>query len=423
MPITIFYSWQADTSPRVGRNLIERALQQAVSRIADDATIEDVVRDDISLDRDTVGAPGFAPIVETIFQKIDKAGVFVPDLTFVGTRLDGRRPTPNPNVLIEYGWAIKSLGYPRVMPIMNTAFGGPSAETMPFDMRHLRYPILYNCPADADDAKRKKERETLAQSIEKALQTIFNSEDFKSSLRQPDTLMAFLAHEPNDGPGKFRKPGDALGVSEASFVHSGNPVYLTKGPVVWFRLMPTVRLNKTWLVTELKKAGTQNGFLHPLGEGWTDFGFLRSSDGFGICAGHRQQDETSTAVFAFTNGEVWAVNAFVLDALKQEGHKIIPPYERELQTALREYSGFLEKLGITPPYRWIAGMEDLKGRGVYDPTGRLAVYRGPVGSCLEDVVVSEGLYTPGELPAQVLRPFFVKLFDSCGVERPVQLDK
>jgi Molybdopterin-binding domain of aldehyde dehydrogenase len=50
--------------------------------------------------------------VETIFRKIDKAAAFVPDLTLVSERRDGR-PTPNPNVLIEYGWALKSLGHGR----------------------------------------------------------------------------------------------------------------------------------------------------------------------------------------------------------------------------------------------------------------------------------------------------------------------
>jgi hypothetical protein len=38
--------------------------------------------------------------VDTIFRKIDGTAIFVPDLTFVGKRADGR-PTPNPNVLIE----------------------------------------------------------------------------------------------------------------------------------------------------------------------------------------------------------------------------------------------------------------------------------------------------------------------------------
>ena len=35
---------------------------------------------------------------------------------------------------------------------MNTAFGKPDAESLPFDLRHLRWPISYHLadPVDAD---------------------------------------------------------------------------------------------------------------------------------------------------------------------------------------------------------------------------------------------------------------------------------
>jgi hypothetical protein len=125
--------------------------------------------------------PGSPPIVETILRKIDNAAVFVPDLTFVGVRADNR-PTPNPNVLIEYGWALKSLTYARIVPVMNIAFGKPTAESMPFDMRHLRYPITYECPDDLNDDARRQVRERLAGELERALRTVFDSYEFKSSL-------------------------------------------------------------------------------------------------------------------------------------------------------------------------------------------------------------------------------------------------
>jgi hypothetical protein len=54
--------------------------------------VEEAVRD-LSVDRDTKDVPGSPPIVDTIFREIDNAAVFVPDLTFVGDRLDGRRTT------------------------------------------------------------------------------------------------------------------------------------------------------------------------------------------------------------------------------------------------------------------------------------------------------------------------------------------
>jgi hypothetical protein len=98
MPNTVFFSWQADTPTREGRNFIERALERAVARISADTTVEEAQRE-LEVDRDTKGVPGSPPIVETIFGKIDGAAVFLPDLTFIGKRPDGR-PTPNPNLLI-----------------------------------------------------------------------------------------------------------------------------------------------------------------------------------------------------------------------------------------------------------------------------------------------------------------------------------
>src|SRR6266852_2456028 len=177
MPTTIFFSWQIDRPTKEGRNLVERALERAISRIGEDTEIEEAVRE-LVVDRDTKGVPGSPPIVDTIFRKIDQAAVFVPDLTFVGKRLDGR-PTPNPNVLIEYGWALRSLGHSRIIPVMNAAFGEPSGVTMPFDMAHLRRPIVYTCPDDANGETCRQQREILANELRNAIQTILASAEFK----------------------------------------------------------------------------------------------------------------------------------------------------------------------------------------------------------------------------------------------------
>jgi hypothetical protein len=177
-PHTVFFSWQIDTPNNSGRSLIERALQKAILRVGQGTDFEEAIRDDLVIDRDTKGVPGSPPIVETILQKIDQASIFVPDLTFVGKRDDGR-PTPNPNVLIEYGWALKSLGHSRIVPIMNSAFGKPTSESMPFDMRHLRNPILFDCPTDIGQEERTKVREMLANKLERSIRNVFRSKEFK----------------------------------------------------------------------------------------------------------------------------------------------------------------------------------------------------------------------------------------------------
>ncbi len=138
--ITVFYSWQSDASDKTGRNLIRDALEEAVSRLAADATLE--LRPEI--DQDTAGVPGSPNIVLEILRKIDACGVFVADttLTYERRSVDGRR-SPNPNVLLELGYALKRLGWERVLQVINTAQGQP--DELPFDLRGHRA-VTYNAP-------------------------------------------------------------------------------------------------------------------------------------------------------------------------------------------------------------------------------------------------------------------------------------
>lgn len=141
MAKTVFYSWQSDCPNSTNRTFIEDALEKAIKEVSSDIEVLKAERDGpLELDKDTQGVPGIPPITDVIFQKISGAAVFVPDLTLVG-KTEKNRLIPNPNVLIEYGWALCALGHSRMVPIMNTAFGKATAENLPFNMRHLRCPI------------------------------------------------------------------------------------------------------------------------------------------------------------------------------------------------------------------------------------------------------------------------------------------
>jgi hypothetical protein len=198
---TVFFSWQVDRPSREGRNLIEKALEKAISGIAHGATVEQAERQRLVVDKDTKGVPGSPPIFTTILGKIEKAAVFVPDLTFVATRPDGR-PTPNPNILIEYGWALKALGYRRIIPVMNVAYGVPSAESMPFDLASLRFPITYNVPTDSADALRRAEREQLSTKLELALKEVLESDDIKGNI---ESQLASFIRKGNDLRSEWQK--------------------------------------------------------------------------------------------------------------------------------------------------------------------------------------------------------------------------
>jgi hypothetical protein len=419
----IFSSWQADRSTLVCRNLLERALEGAIKRLGQQADLEEAERSDLELDRDTKNVPGSPPIAETIFRKIDTAAVFVPDFTFVGSRADGR-PTPNPNVLIEYGWALKALGHERVVAVMNTAFGEPSDATLPFDLRHQRHPITYHCPEDADEETRRSVREKLSKDLEQAVRLVITSEAYLSTLPQPPVPERFQPAV-EIVPGRFRRPDEPVGVGE-HFIEQSTAILLADRSLMWLRLMPEHDPGKTWPVSEIRQcAVTAQGHLRPLWDGFSGLSYLRAHDGFGVYSRSEGDgtDIASTVTFAFKSGEVWAVDALYLDLLSERGFSAIPDVELEYARTLRLVNDFLGRLGIEPPYLWVAGMSGLKGRGIEVPAQPGYSYvPGPKGSCMLDVVRQSGTYSRGQDPVHALKPFFDSLYEACGRSRPNWLD-
>ena len=158
----IFYSWQSDLPNATNRNFIEKSLEKVVKSIRDDNSIQV----EPVIDRDTIGVPGAPDISSTILAKIDQSIVFVCDVSIINDTSE-KRLTPNPNILIELGYAVKTLGTERIVMVMNTAFGNP--EQLPFDLRMKRV-ITYNMPASCKE--RATERKNLEAYLKNSLFTI-----------------------------------------------------------------------------------------------------------------------------------------------------------------------------------------------------------------------------------------------------------
>jgi hypothetical protein len=173
MPSHIFFSWQLDRPTRTGRNLVQRALELAIRAIEADAEVN--LADRLEVDRDTINVAGLPPLVDVIFGKVDGATVFMSDMTYVAERADGRR-MPNPNVLIEHGYAMKSRGWPAIISVMNVAHGHPDAHPLPFDLQHYRRPIFFDCPDGADDNARRTARDRLSGQLVTALRAILTDQ-------------------------------------------------------------------------------------------------------------------------------------------------------------------------------------------------------------------------------------------------------
>lgn len=183
MPHHIFYSWQSDTENRVGRGLIQWALDRAIRSINADADVDPADRE-LQADRDSINVPGMPPLADTIFGKVDRAVAFLSDLTHVATRATGER-SPNPNVLLEHGYALKARGWRSLIGVMNTAMGHPDEHPLPFDLRHYRRPILYHCPPEAGDEERQAARAGLQRALEEALRGILADEVLRAARVPP----------------------------------------------------------------------------------------------------------------------------------------------------------------------------------------------------------------------------------------------
>lgn len=182
MKLIIFYSWQSKY-PRVNRDLIQEAAILATQRISTDDTLEV----DPALDRDTKGVPGSPTIAESIFSKIQQCELFLCDVTIIGEA--EQRPTPNPNVLIELGYAVAKVGWDRIICVMNEAYGGPTK--LPFDLQHRRWPIRYRLTdKQFDPEKFAQIREKLSEEIELAIRTAIQSGIIPRRLNAKDVRLA-----------------------------------------------------------------------------------------------------------------------------------------------------------------------------------------------------------------------------------------
>jgi hypothetical protein len=128
----IFYSWQSDLPRSRNQDFIDECINEAIAKFSGGLGVEVVP----SIDRDTQGEPGSPAIADTILAKIDNCDMFVCDVSIINNDENPKRPTPNPNVLLELGWAAKRLGWKRITSVFNLAYG--KIQDLPFDLKQRR---------------------------------------------------------------------------------------------------------------------------------------------------------------------------------------------------------------------------------------------------------------------------------------------
>jgi hypothetical protein len=150
---TTFYSSQSRLPSETNRGLIRDALDAAALAVSEMESLIDSLR----VEEDTSGKAGSPDITGTILAKIDACSLFVADLTLIG-----RPPAPNPTVVFEYGYALKSRGRERITAVMNLAFGHPDA--LPFDLKFRSCSVTDSLPRGSSRRSQEERRQCLVLS-------------------------------------------------------------------------------------------------------------------------------------------------------------------------------------------------------------------------------------------------------------------
>ena len=163
--MNVFYSWQAETPSRIGKQFIRQSLDDAIESLAAILELDEAARP--TVDQDTQGVLGDPPIAETIFEKIRNSHVVVADVTLTCATPEGKKLI-NSNVAYELGFAHCHHGDSVILKVMNSHYGPPN--DLPFDLKHRRWPSEFELAPDATTSQVRKARAALAKKIAGILQ-------------------------------------------------------------------------------------------------------------------------------------------------------------------------------------------------------------------------------------------------------------
>lgn len=405
MSQNIFYSWQSDNDQKVTRYFIKDALEKAIKVVDEKTGIEEPIR----LDQDTQDVPGSPEIVSTIFRKIESCAIFVADLSFIGVSTSEKN-TPNPNVLIELGYAYKAIGSSKIITVMNEHFGKAS-DGLPFDLAHRRWPIRYSLPPSSEPEEMKKEKENLIKSFVMAIKTIV-----ESALTVATNDNSFVGTQPKWLSSSFLSDGELL----TKLITLGRPerardIFWTNGPQSFLRIIPKKPMK---VLTPLKHYETVKSKIAPLGRTGSNWTMINEYGTVVFEAGNQVDDNTCLRFTqVFRSGEIWGIDRFQPVG---EGNYIATGYLEEIfGSCLQSFLEFGQiHLELVPPLEIIAGISGVKGYSLALPS---QFFENHGGHCYDDEIIYQKTLDKYVIDiAEFLKPFYNKVWETCGLERPEQ---
>ncbi|MDR9782145.1 hypothetical protein [Rhizobium redzepovicii] len=286
--MNIFWSWQSDTPSDTNRNFIREALVAAIAMVAEEISVEEAPRPQI--DHDTKSTAGMADIVDTIFGKISNSAAFVADVTPVAVT-DKGKAVPNPNVMIELGWAMRKPGAGHIIAILNTAQGF-SPDDLPFDLRQRRV-LTYSLANDTADSEKDRKRKKLTAALKTALST--NLRTYLQSALIQGTARGL---PPNRQDRSIWEDATA----EMTF-KDGSKVQFPSLPRIYMRVIPSF-----WPKGVRKIRGVKAKFDMLLPNGRTQWRHRKETDRGYVAysiAGKNATSATELVYYHFETGEFW----------------------------------------------------------------------------------------------------------------------
>lgn len=403
----IFYSWQSDTPPKIGRYLIKDALKFAIKEITADLELEEADRPE--LDHDTKGILGAPDISQAILEKIDLADIVVTDVTLVGKTPAGKKLI-NSNVAIELGYALKSKGYEALLVIVNTEYG--EDKELPFDLRNRRLSVLYSLSPDANKAEQKKALKRIVGQLKPILTAYLRA---KSAIETESTT-EFATAETT--------------ITPAHYFHESEMLVSENRELGWAGLRcPTnsliyVRVHPKFAVDGLTERETyqlsQDTAFQPLriGDGRSRD---RNLHGTIIHASNKEKGLIWSATQLFRSKEIWGFDASLLrnSRDREEFKNVIPSktLKEIIVSPVRRYLDAAERLlKYDPPIMVEVGASNVSGLSIGIDTR----FDGPLGPILRKDICKkcELLDYQESTINKCLREVFEEFFDAANSEIP-----
>jgi len=404
----IFYSWQSDLSNSTNRSFIRKCLDKTIQELKLQGDISEAVREDMHIDQDTEGVPGSPDIAKTILEKIDRSAIFIADITPIKEiEKQGRKKSiPNPNVMLELGYAMAKLGPERVILILNDALWCGDLNSLPFDFRFRRISTRYILKEGEEPNEKAKVKLKLIKSLKIA---ISNSPSLTETTPTTETVFNRIKRNETDSALWQTKTG---GIQLPNYYDGAdnNRKRTSNSPKAYMRITPASWPNGIPKRATLRKEENR-GKLLPFGD-WSSMDYAPNDDGY-ISYEPPHDDELENATQWFKkNGEIWGFDAGTrVSGVQANGKRYLNyKYIIECWARFLNHFDYLRELGCSKPYYVEAGITN-----ILDTTIQINVHRN--AHCLEkDIVFKQELSGSPESLREYMQALANELADAFGLE-------